>query len=65
MPGATPGAGFACPDLTAFCRLDELGFEVTEQRLEPDRAELTSRVVEPDHWCRRGRCEGAPRDTVV
>lgn len=45
---ATPGAGFACPDLTVFCGLDELGLEVTGQRLEPDRAVLACRVVEPD-----------------
>jgi hypothetical protein len=31
-------ATFACPDLTAFCRLDELGLAVVGQRLEPDRA---------------------------
>ena len=29
-------AGFARPDLTAFRRLDELGLEVTGQRLEPE-----------------------------
>lgn len=58
-------ATFACPDLTTFCRLDELGLEVTGQRLEPDRAVLACRVVEPDQWCRRCGCEGAPRDTVV
>lgn len=65
MPDATAGAGFACPDLTAFCRLDELGLVVTGQRLEPDRAVLACRVVEPDQWCRRCGCEGTPRDTVV
>ena len=35
------------------------------QRLEPDRAVLSCRVVEPDQWCRRCGCEGAPRDTVT
>ena len=69
MPDATVGAGFACADLTTFCRLDELGLEVTGQRLEPDRAVLACRVVEPDgwdgRWCRRCGCEGAPRDTVA
>ena len=60
-----PPAGFACPDLTTFCRLDELGLVVTGQRLEPDRAVLACRVVEPDQWCRRCGCEGAPRDTVI
>lgn len=65
MPDATPGAGFDSPDLTVFCRLDELGLDVTGQRLEPDRAVLACRVVEPDAWCRRCGCEGSPRDTVT
>jgi transposase len=60
-----PDATFACPDLTTFCRLDELGLEVTGQRLEPDRAVLACRVVEVDQWCRRCGCEGSPRDTVT
>ena len=54
-----PDATFACPDLTTFCRLDELGLEVVGQRLEPDRAVLACRVVEPDEWCRRCGCEGS------
>ena len=58
-------ATFACPDLTTFCRLDELGLEAVGQRLEPDRAVIACRVVEPDQWCRRCGCEGAPRDSVV
>ena len=62
---ATPDPGFDRADLTTFCRLDELGLEVTGQRLEPDRAVLACRVVEPDQWCRRCGCEGVPRDTVV
>ena len=69
MPDATVGAGFACADLTTFCRLDELGLEVTGQRLGPDRAVLACRVVEPagsdERWCRRCGCEGSPRDTVT
>ena len=60
-----PDATFACPDLTTFCRLDELGLEAIGQRFEPDRAVLACRVVEPDQWCRRCGCEGAPRDTVI
>ena len=64
MADATPDAGFGCADLTLFCRLDELGLEVTGQRLDPDRAVLACRVVEPDRWCRRCGCEGSPRDTV-
>ena len=64
MPDVTAAAGFACPDLTTFCRLDELGLEVTGQRLEPDRAILACRVVELDRWCRRCGCEGTARGTV-
>lgn len=65
MPDATPPAGFGRPDLTTFARLDRLGLEVVGQRLEPDRAVLACRVAEPDQWCRRCGCEGAPRDSVV
>jgi transposase len=65
VPDATPQGGFSRPDMTTFCRLDDLGLEVTGQRLEPDRAVLACRVVEPDHWCRRCGCEGVPRDSVV
>jgi transposase len=62
-----PDATFDRPDLTTFCRLDELGLEVVGQRLEPDRAVLACRVVEPDgpdRWCRRCGGEGSTRDTV-
>ena len=58
-------ATFACPDLTTFCRVDELGLEVVGQRVEPDRAVLACRVIEPDDWCHRCGCQGAARDTVV
>jgi len=58
-------ATFVRPDLTTFCRLEELGLVVTGQRLEPDGAVLACRVVEPDQWCRRCGCEGVPRDTVI
>ncbi len=61
-------ATFAGPDVTAFCRLDGLGLEVTGQRLEPGRAVLACRVVDADpgdRWCRRCGCEGTVRDTVV
>jgi len=60
-----PDATFDRPDLTTFCRLEELGLEVVGQRLEPDRAVLACRVVEPDSWCRRCGCEGVPRDSVT
>lgn len=58
-------ATFTTPDLTTFCRLDELGLVVTGQHLEPGHAVLAARVVEDDRWCHRCGCEGAPRDTVV
>jgi transposase len=58
-------ATFACPDLTTFCRLDELGLVVVGQHLQPDRAVLACRVAEPDSWCRRCGCQGSPRDTVT
>ena len=65
MPDATPEAGFARPDLTTFCRLEELGLEVTGQRFEPGRAVLACRIIEPDQWCHTCGCEGVARDTVT
>nr|WP_282599341.1 ISL3 family transposase [Brevibacterium sp. R8603A2] len=68
VPDATAGdrsRAFAHPDLTTFCRLDELGLVVTGQRLESDRAVVACRVAEADQWCRRCGCEGTPRDTVT
>jgi transposase len=56
---------FVCPDLTTFCRVDELGLVVLGQRLEPESAVLACRVAEPDDWCRRCGCQGTPRDTVT
>jgi len=58
-------ATFACPDLSSFCRLDELGLEVIGQHLEPERAVLACRTVVPDRWCRRCGCQGARRDSVT
>ena len=65
-----PDATFATPDVTTFCRLDELGLVVVGQHLQPDRAVLACRVAddaveEADRWCRRCGCEGRPRDTVT
>jgi transposase len=57
-------ATFATPDLSKFCRLDELGLEVFGQQVGPDRAVLACRVVEPDEWCRRCGCQGTVRDSV-
>jgi hypothetical protein len=60
-----PDATLARPDLTKFCRLDELGLVVTAQQLEPDRAVLACRVADPDPWCRRCGCEGTPRVSMT
>ena len=60
-----PDATYARPDLTTFCRLDDLGLEVVGQQLQPDRAVLSCRVAEPDRWCRRCGCEGVARDSVT
>ena len=56
---------FAAPDLTTFCRLDDLGLEVTGQRLEVEGAVLACRVVGDDRWCRRCGCEGVVHDVVT
>lgn len=61
----TGGTGFACPDLTTFCQLDDLGLEVTGQGLEPGRVVLACRVVGEDRWCRCCGEQGVPRDTVT
>ena len=45
-------ATFVTPDLTVFCRLDELGLVAVGERLAPDRAVIECRVAEPDPWCR-------------
>jgi hypothetical protein len=65
-----PDATFATPDVTTFCRLDELGLVVVGQHPQPDRAVPACRVAddaveEADRWCRRCGCEGRPRDTVT
>ncbi|CAN5817639.1 hypothetical protein BH10ACT9_BH10ACT9_11300 [soil metagenome] len=65
MHNATGGAGFACADLTTFCRLDELGLEVTGQRVEPGGAVLACRITDEDRWCRRCGEQGIARDTVT
>ncbi|MCW2882487.1 MAG: transposase [Sphaerisporangium sp.] len=62
-----PHATFDAPDLTAFCRLEELGLKAVGQRLEPGRAVIECRVAEPDPdpWCRKCGAEGVPRGTVA
>ncbi|MFT8396737.1 MAG: ISL3 family transposase, partial [Propionibacterium sp.] len=60
-----PDATFATPDVTTFCRLDELGLVVVGQQVEPDRAVLLCRGEEDEaaRWCRRCGGEGRARDT--
>ncbi len=60
-----PNPTFTTRDLTTFCCLDELGLVAVGQHLDPNRAVLECRVVEPDQWCRRCGVEGVPRDTVI
>ena len=56
---------FDRPDLSVFTRLDDLGLEVTGQRVEADHAVLACRITGEDRWCRRCGCQGICRDTVV
>ena len=58
-------ATFDDPDLTTFCRLDELGLEAVGQRLAQDRAVLECRVADPDPWCRGCGAVGTSRGTVT
>lgn len=58
-------ATFTAPDVTTFCRLDDLGLTVTGQRLTARSAVLLCRPVEPDEWCHRCGCHGLVRDSVV
>ena len=62
-----PDATFARPDLTTFCRLDELGLVAVGQRLEPRRAVLACRVVDTlyDEWCRSAAAKVRPGTRVV
>ena len=60
-----PNTIFDRPDLSAFTRLDDLGLEVTAQRIEPDHAVLACRITGQDRWCRRCGCQGISRDTVI
>ena len=51
--------------MTTFCRLDELGLQVTGQRVSAQRAVLECRIVEPDEFCRGCGAAGLVRDTVT
>jgi transposase len=58
-------ATFCAPDLDSFCLLDRLGLSVTGQHLDPERAVLRCRVLEPDDWCHVCGGRGVARDSVV
>ena len=60
-----PNTTFDRPDLSAFTRLDDLGLEVTRQRVGGDRTILACKVVGEDRWCRQCGGEGVVRDTVI
>jgi len=59
-----PHATFAAPDLTTFCRLNELGLVAVSQKLTPRRAVIECRVLDSDPWCRGCGEEGVVRDSV-
>ena len=58
---------FCPPDLTAFCRLDDLGLVVVGQHVTSARAVLDCRAVPVpgDEFCRGCGVQGVVRDTVV
>lgn len=58
-------ATFAAPDLTVFCRLDELGLDAVGLDLRRDRAVIECRVAEPDSWCRGCGSQALSRGTVA
>ena len=60
-----PHATFSAPDLTTFCRLDQLGLEAVGQRLERGRAVIKCRVVKTDPGCHGCGGTGVPRGSVV
>ena len=52
-----PNTTFDRPDLSAFTRLDDLGLELTGQRMWSDHAVLACRIAGADRWCRRCGCQ--------
>ena len=58
-------ATFVTPDLTSFCRLDELGLTAVGQRLDHDEAVIECRVAAPDPWCHRCGAEALSRGTLI
>ena len=58
-------ATFVSPDLTTFCRLDELGLIAVAQRVTVKRAEILCKVASDDRFCHRCGAEGQVRDMVT
>ncbi|MCL2804273.1 MAG: ISL3 family transposase [Micrococcales bacterium] len=56
---------FTDPDLTTFCRLDELGLVAVSQRVTASRAEIRCRLVDDDRFCHQCGAEGLARDMVT
>ncbi|MDO5618853.1 ISL3 family transposase [Kocuria sp.] len=60
-----PHVTFDAPDLTTFCRLDELGLEAVGQLITPNRALIECRLARPDPWCRDCGCKALSRGTIA
>ncbi|PZF62131.1 ISL3 family transposase [Curtobacterium sp. MCBD17_034] len=58
-------ATFATPDLTTFCRLNELGLTAVGQRLDHDEAVIECRLTTSDPWCHRCGAEATSRGTLT
>lgn len=57
-------ATFAGPDPTVCARLDHLGLEANEQRLECNRAIPRHRMIEPDRYFDWHGSSDAPTDAI-
>lgn len=60
-----PQCSYTPVNLSAFCRLDDLGLTVVGQHLSRERAVLLCRPVESDDWRYRCGCYGWPCGSVV
>lgn len=58
-------ATFDSPNLTTFCRLDELGLAAVGQRLSPDRAVIECRLALADPWCGACGAQATSRGTIT
>ncbi len=60
-----PHATFVTPDLTTFCRLDELGLTAVGQCLSPGGAVIECRLADPDPWCRACGARATSRGSIT